>query len=182
MADALAPMTWAERTIFKLKMLAFALAVGCPIGLVLIARDTLHEIDSNQWPSVEGQVQNVMAMPTPAKVNEPIEYFGRALYSYAVDGQNYTSYLTDLSSGTKRSSQIEALADVSQYAPGTKIAVFYNPANPVEAVLQTGVPSNHLIVLIGLCIGFVGGVIGSFFIVRGWRHKRSQKRTVTENS
>jgi hypothetical protein len=175
-ADEYKEWTWAQRTAIKLKMFAFFLAVGCPVGLILMATETQHEDASTSWPSVQGTVLNVYAKQYFEK-NGPVRYYGRAQYGYTVDGHDYTSDQTNLSSGLKRSDETTALQDVIQYQRGTTVPVFYNPADPSEAILETGIPSNHLIVLVGLCVGFVVGVVGSFFVIRSWRRNRSERAT-----
>lgn len=174
MADDYEPWTWAEKTGFKLKMFAFFLAIGCPVGLVFMASETRHEIESTRWPSVQGTVLDLVAKQYLEK-NEPVRYYGRAIYRYTVEGHEYTSDQTNLGAGLKHSDQMSALTDVMQYRPGMTVPVFYNPADPAEAVIETGIPSNHLIVLIGLCVGFIVGVVGSFFVVRNWRQARAQR-------
>jgi hypothetical protein len=114
-----------------------------------------------------GEVQGTHVKVSSDRDNKNL-YYGRVAYRYLVEGKEYTSDLTDLGPGTKRSRQEEARADVAEFTPGMKVAVYYDPGEPSVAVIRTGMPTIRLLLLVGLAIGTIIGAFVSFFTVRGW--------------
>jgi hypothetical protein len=95
------------------------------------------------------------------------------MYTYVVDGQEFTTDLTDLGPGTKRIDRATALEDVSEYGPGMKVTVYYDPDDPSVGVIEKGIPGVHLVLLVILCVGTVTCTITSFFTIRAWTWGRS---------
>ena len=163
-------MSWAQNTKFRLQVTCIALAVMCPVGLILMAGSLRRQHASSSWPTVEGVVLNTVIKPWTDSDGDPT-YFGRAEYSYAVDGKPYTSDLTDLGPGAKRKTQSEAHADVAQYRQGKKVTVYYDPADPQTGILEPGVPSHHMILMSIMLVGMIACPIPSVLIIRGWLSK-----------
>lgn len=161
-------MSWASDTKFRLQVFAIGLTILCPIGLIWQAAETRRQIASGSWPSVPGVVQETTAKAWLDSDRKRTLFYGRAVYRYAVDGKDYTSDLTDLGPGTKRDTPEEALADVGEYRPGMNVTVYYDPDDPSVGVIEKGVPTIHLVLLVALCLGAVIGAVVSFFTVRGW--------------
>jgi hypothetical protein len=161
-------MSWAEETKLRLQVFALGMLLVCPVGLYWLVPDLLRQLASNQWPQTEGQVKELIAKPwwdEKAKINK---YYGRVVYSYTVDGKQYTSDLTELGPGTKRVDRQTALMDVEEYHPGQRLAVYYDPDNPQQAVIEKGASTVHLVLLVVLSVGAVASAISSFFTIRGW--------------
>ena len=158
-------MSWAADTKFRFQVFAIFLTFMCPALLIWQAAETWRQISSTNWPSVSGEVQRVNAKAWLDSDNNT-KYYGRVTYHYLVDGKEYTTDLTDLGPGAKRSLPGEALADVGQFRPGMNVTVYYDPADPGVGVIEKGIPTVHLALLIGLGIGTVVGVIVSCFTVR----------------
>jgi hypothetical protein len=166
-------MNWTD-TKLRLQFAALFLTVLCPGLLIYQASQTRRQLASTGWPSVPGEVQGIIAKTWSDRDNH-IKYYGRVIYRYAVNGKEYTSDLTDLGPGSKRASREDALADVSRFQPGMAVTVYYDPDDPSVGIIEKGIPTMHLVLLIGLIVGTVVGVVVSFFTVRGWIRSRRQK-------
>lgn len=160
-------MSWGEKFKARLKFFAIAMAVMCPGFLIWMAPQTKRQVDSYNWPAVSGVVESITAKTSQNDKKETL-YFGRVVYQYTVDGHGYTSDLTDLGPGSKRANERDALADVIKYRAGREVKVYYDPNDPSVAVIENGIPQNHLILIVILIIGAVVSLIASFFIVRSW--------------
>jgi Protein of unknown function (DUF3592) len=160
-------MTWAEATLERLKFFTVGLVFLCPGFLIWMAPNAKRQYDSNSWPEVPGIV--VATLPKPWVDSDKVTmYFGRVVYRYSVDGKEYTTDLTDLGPGAKRSTHQQALADVSSYRAGKEVRVFYDPADPSIGILEPGIPSVHQGLIVGLLVGSLIGIVGSIFIVPAW--------------
>lgn len=151
----------------RLQFFTVGMAVMCPGFLIWEASTIYQQIASRNWPDVPGTVISTVAKPWLDSKNKT-KFFGRVVYQYTVADQQYESDLTDLGPGEKREDAQAALKDVNHYRPGEAVRVYYNPADPSVAVLETGIPTIHLILLIGLSVGSVVGVVGSVFVLRSW--------------
>jgi hypothetical protein len=167
-------MSWAAETKLRLQFFAIFLTVLCPALLVWQAAETRRQIASLSWPSVTGEVQGVRAKPWVDQDGHT-KYYGRVVYHYLVEGKEYTTDLTDLGPGAKRASRDAALADVDPFRPGMSVTVYYDPADPGTGVIEKGIPTPHLVLLIGLGIGTIVGAVVGFFTVRGWVRGLRQK-------
>lgn len=65
-------------------------------------------------------------------------YSAQVQYIYQVNGTTYTGNRIR-HGGMSSSDSSQAHADVARYTPGSAVTVRYNPANPTDAVLETGV-------------------------------------------
>ena len=161
-------MSWMQMFRFRLQVFSLIAAIGCPIGLAIMAGQLSQQLASNSWPSVSGRIDGVVARTWWDKKNHRMKYFGRAVYSYVIDGQSYKSDLTDLGPGIKRLEPNAALYDVRKYREGMRVDVYYDPKNPSTAVISPGIPATYQLLLVVLVVGTIGGVIGSYFTLRAW--------------
>jgi hypothetical protein len=175
-------MDWGERIRIQLQVFAVALAAICPAVLISMAPTAKRQFDSSNWPKVSGTILGVIPKTSMTDKGK-VEYFGRAMYRYNVNGQDFTSDLTDLGPGAKQSDIQTALADVSQYHVGDTVDVYYDPNEPSIGILSTGIPPIHFYLLIGLAIGSVIGIIGLFFTIPPLiRFLRSSLRTKNQGT
>jgi hypothetical protein len=82
----------------------------------------------NNWPWVRGrildsQVDSSSGQPAP-----------QVTYEYVVNGATYQSQT--IRYGKRLILPHEVPAVVERFRPGTEVMVYYNPANPAEAILQ----------------------------------------------
>jgi Protein of unknown function (DUF3592) len=85
-----------------------------------------------------------------------------------VKGKAYSSDLTDFAPGWKQADQETAIADVSQYQPGQKVTVYYDPDDPTVGVLERGIPAYYQGLYVILVVASFVFLIGSVFAVRSW--------------
>ena len=170
-------MGWAQDTKFRFQIFALIAMFGCPGFLIWMAADTKRQIASTSWPSVQGQIFNVVAKTWWSEDSNTTKYYGRAVYRYTVDGKEYTCDLTDLGPGTKRADRNTALADVSRFQPGMEVLVYYDPEDPSVGIIEKGIPTIHLVLLIVLTVGTIVCTIASFFTIRGWIKGKNQNGT-----
>lgn len=173
-------MSWAQNTKFRFQVFALMMMFVAPGFLISMAGETKRQMESAKWPSVPGEVQELVAKNWWDDESKTTKYFGRVSYRYTVDGTEYTSDLTDLGPGLKRADQNAAMADVSQYQPGMKVTVYYDPADPSIAIIENGIPSIHLTLIIGLIAATIVCSVISFFSVRGWLKGKNQSETETQ--
>ena len=95
---------------------------------------------SESWPSTEGEIAHSATLyqtDTTATSNGVATYKADIAYRYKVNGANYSSSkvaLLDLAS----SSSGRAQNIVQRYPDKSKVQVYYNPADPSEAILEPG--------------------------------------------
>ena len=94
---------------------------------------------SESWPATEGEIAHSATLyqtNTTATSNGVATYKADIAYRYKVDGANYSSSkvaLLDLASNSARAQSI-----VQRYPDKAKVQVYYNPADPSEAILEPG--------------------------------------------
>jgi hypothetical protein len=157
----------------KLRFLIFAVIMAgfCPVFLISMFGETRIALSSSSWPSSLGVITDVVAKPWTDSDGRQ-KWFGRTVYSYAVDGKDYTSDLTDFSPGEKRSDMAEALADVRQFHPGLKVDVYYNPADPSVAVISRGLPAGRAVLLIAVAAVGLVSIVFTILTARSWLRSR----------
>lgn len=167
-------MNWGEATKMRLQFFAIGMSFVCPGFLIWMAPDALQEVASYSWPEVTGEVRTVDARPEFDSETRDTRYVGLVDFTYQVDGKQLTSQAVDLSTGIKRDSREEALADVAEYSPGQSVKVAYNPQRPETGILKRGIPGHHLLVLVIAGAGTIVFPIVSIFIIRNWMAARTQ--------
>ena len=158
-----------------LQFIAIFAAVACPVLFVWVAANAHRQFASYRWPSVTGDVLGTETKNYIDSQNNVL-YCGRVSYRYVVQGKGYTSDLTDLGPGTKRSTVAESLADVSGFQRGAKVEVFYDPSDPGIGVLEKGISAVEQLILLVLATGSVIGSFVAFFTLRSWLRTRRQAR------
>ena len=122
------------------------------------------------WPSVSGQVtsSSVTLETTQADSDSRLEstYYPSVSYDYRVDGQALKGSRVGVGGavGTARKEDAEAVA--KRYAVGSKVDVYYDPANPEYAVLVRG--ANMIMVWVIAGCGAVALVLGAAVAIY-WR-------------
>ena len=119
---------------------------------------------SESWPSTEGEIAHSAILyqtDTTATSNGVATYKADVAYRYKVNGANYSSSkvaLLDLASSSGRGQQ----SIVQRYPDKSKVDVYYNPADPSEAILEPGsVGGINFLYL----IGGIFATAGVFFLV-----------------
>ena len=130
-------------------------AAGFVLGGLLFATlgyfHAREAIQSNDWPSVAGQIISKKIDVTHNRDSDghrTTSYEPKVIYEFRVDEQIYQAErmqigLTSYNTRAKASDAIDRLTD------GDKCTVFYNPENPEVSTLEVGFQLHH-----GMFIGF----------------------------
>ncbi|MEZ5545886.1 MAG: DUF3592 domain-containing protein [Lysobacteraceae bacterium] len=152
--------------LFKLSLCAFLL-IGLALatfGVYFIAEG----YEAKRWPQTTGTIVSVAVRTDTAGYNKGVtraqrersyRYYPSILYRWNVDGRTYTGSRYRLgTTHEKYGAREEAVAAASAYRNGAAIDVFYDPANPDQAVLVNA-PSGGVFVPLplGLLIAAIGG-------------------------
>jgi Protein of unknown function (DUF3592) len=117
---------------FGLAIAAFFFVVGGPISGYFLTRIFMEAKASASWPTVNGVV-------TKARVGKTAvgRYFADVGYTYRVGDQEFTGSRIRPSDGEYniRDGAVQAIHGLPV---GKRIAVFYNPSDPRQAVIRSG--------------------------------------------
>ena len=111
-------------------MIVVVAVVGLAVifGAILWFQSAKKKVTA-QWPSTSGRVLSAqLYRPSSSgdiSENEPI-----VSYEYAVDGRTYQCRRIKYGLTPK------AAPALAKYKVGSQVAVFYNPANPADAILE----------------------------------------------
>lgn len=131
-----------------------------------------HSQQGTKWPTVEGQILESRVEQTGGRYRRRGgryrgEFTPIVRYSYQVNGGVYEG--SKLTSTDSSGSKVTMERKLMEYGVGTKVPVYYNPADPSDSLLEPGEQSNDLIRLItGLLMTAVGAVfaVGAFLGLR----------------
>ncbi len=119
---------------------------------------------SESWPSTEGEIAHsaTLYQTDSTATNNGVPTFKADIaYRYKVKGANYASSkvaLLDLAT----SSSGRAQTIVQRYPDKSKVQVYYNPADPSDAILQPGSAGGINVLYL---IGGIFAAAGVFFLV-----------------
>ncbi len=140
------------------------LALGIPMFLFGIYFALLAD-ESADWPKVEGVVASatVRTHTSVGRMNRPFTdsdntYYPEFGYTYSVGGKSYSSSRFSLGeSAQDYSDRQDAEKAASEHPAGSKVEVFYDPADPSSAVLRPGLSTGSWVpLLLGLFFGGSG--------------------------
>ncbi|WP_242588305.1 DUF3592 domain-containing protein [Corallococcus macrosporus] len=132
---------------------------------VLACADMVRQVKASSWPTVQGTITRSEVETVRSK---GIKYEPKLAYTYSVDGQSYEG--SKYRFATFRSSDSGYADDVVARAPlGASVPVYYRPGQPLEALLQPGLGSLELFLLMMLMpFNLVAFWLGTM-VVRGWK-------------
>ncbi len=130
---------------------------------------------SNDWEQTLGKVLFSMVETrrgSSGGSGTSTSYYPKIVYEYRVMGQVYHGDRFNLGE-VGLGSYKRVAATVAEYPVGKQIEVYYNPTNPVEAVLQRKAPaSNLLIVMVIIILASLGCtvamIVGGFGLMNQW--------------
>jgi hypothetical protein len=134
-------------------------------GVLYLTEATVRQHDSESFPHVTGIVESSHVTTTHTSKGGT-RYHVHISYHYSVDGVNYISYRYRYDGHPTDGESANAI--VNSHQSGTVVEVYYNPQNPRDTVLSTGV--DRLDVSMPL---FVGGV--GFFMLSALRNPLRQQ-------
>ncbi|MDD5393582.1 MAG: DUF3592 domain-containing protein [Thiothrix sp.] len=121
--------------------------VGLPFVLLgvlfifLAKRNAKRAEESLTWPSVRGTITSSMLASFDSD-DSPTTYQPKVEYEYTVANQPYTG--KRIAFGVAGSgNEAAARKVVVQYAIGSAVEVFYNPAKPSDAVLERSAAASN---------------------------------------
>ncbi|REJ86770.1 MAG: DUF3592 domain-containing protein [Planctomycetota bacterium] len=91
---------------------------------------------SQNWPVASGAVTD--SRVTTSQSDESTLYRAEVLYSYEVDGREYSSDVVWFGGNSSTSRRSGPAETVARYPVGAEVKVHYNPADPAVAVLEPG--------------------------------------------
>jgi hypothetical protein len=137
---------WVDRLLFGFLIL-WSLFTIIEDGLT--AWDIFRQLKSRDYPHVMGVITK----------NETIchdydNYEVKIAYSYQVDSQNYTGdryiYNAALFGKTTDGSQWKAEELERALPVGKQVPIYYDPTNPADSVIKTGILKDHVSLFAGL--------------------------------
>jgi hypothetical protein len=114
--------------------------------------------DTLSWPSALGEVTHADVHSHHHK--KRTSYEAEVEYSYTVNGMQYIS--KKIAVMTANSNYGNAQAVVAKYPRQSRVTVYYDPANPADAVLEPGL-SSGIYVVFGVSVLFA--LFGVFFLI-----------------
>ncbi|MFY2559783.1 DUF3592 domain-containing protein [Corallococcus terminator] len=107
----------------------------------------VRQTQAASWPSVQGTITR--SEVESVRSNKSTTYGLKVAYDYSVDGQRHEGTRHRYASGR---SGVRAYSEelVARYPLGASVPVYYRPGQPSEAVLQVGLDSTELFVLMGM--------------------------------
>jgi hypothetical protein len=107
---------------------------------------------SMEWPYVPGRIISASVREDRTQGDQETadttSYYPVVEYEYIVEQQLYRgNRLSFVDKG--QSSRQKALAQVQVFQPGSPVWVFYNPAKPIDCVLERTAHSNNFVLILG---------------------------------
>jgi hypothetical protein len=119
-------------------------------ALSVYARERKKATETKTWPSVTGKV-------VEAEVSEDVQvdsegdrrrvFAPHVVYEYEVNGTPYRGDRIRAGIRSFIGSRRKVEQELALYPVGSPVRVYYNPANPAEAVLQPGTSSKAALVI-----------------------------------
>jgi hypothetical protein len=109
---------------------------------------------SRNWPTTEATVisTEVEEKHKYDEDGESVYYYPRVHYDYRVGGQVYQGFKYKLLEASM--SKRKAIEFISNFIPGDKLTVYYDPEKPTESVMQPG-EQKYLYVFLVIGIGVI---------------------------
>ncbi|MEI5639966.1 MULTISPECIES: DUF3592 domain-containing protein [unclassified Pseudoalteromonas] len=123
--------------------------IGASLWSMYLVSLIIEGMETREWPEVTGTVISSKGQ----RIDHNKErYILEIEYEYAVDGKSYSSQRVSSSKKMLTLSEKDEL--LKQYKPQSKVSVYYDPANPRDAYLISGLDKGVLILFLA-CIGLV---------------------------
>ena len=97
-------------------------------------------VEAKRWPITNGTV-------TSSNVAGAIKYYPSLTYTYMVDSIVYSSNsISNINFSTKNRGTVEEL--LKKYPLGSEIKVYYNSSEPSKALLEPGIKTGNIFLLV----------------------------------
>ena len=160
-------MSYAFGPILRILCGGFTFLAFGGIGVFVIykAYRTRQQADASQgWPAVRGEL-------TDARVDRSTDsdggasYIPRLRYTYQVSGTTFTGDKITFGFHQSYGSEAKAQAVLQRYPVGSNAMVYYNPANPGEAVLERAAGGFGVSLVIGIVFLLIATCIVLLFLL-----------------
>ncbi|HKZ43467.1 MAG TPA: DUF3592 domain-containing protein [Anaerolineales bacterium] len=142
----------------------FLLTLGLGLYLVISNIKSRQKAEASQnWPSVPGTITTAEVKKSISHDddnNETINYYPYVEFTYQVAGQQFSAKRLSFGAQVAQRSPAPAQSTLQKYPVGGQVAVYYDPQNPSDAVLErqvggfkTGMIIGVICLVISLCIG-----------------------------
>jgi len=154
----------------------FVLAFG-GVGVFLIYRTRKNKQQADAslgWPSTPGQILAAdvqHGVSTDSDGDRRDSYSPRVRYSYHANNADYTGDKLGFGFVTGYGSESKARAALMKYPIGGQVTVYYDPADPGNAVLERkagGSTAGLILGIVFLAVAFCLGCPGLIAILLGW--------------
>jgi hypothetical protein len=142
---------------FALVALPFLIIAVVFLGIILRARGKVRA--SKSWSSTTARIQasDVETRRSRSGSGYSTSHYPVVIYEYVVNGQRFQSrrvrFGSEIGYGFRRMAENIA----AKYPNGSLVSVFYDPANPTEAVLEQSAGGSNM--LFGIIIVVILGVL-----------------------
>jgi len=142
----------------------FLLTIGLGLYLVISNIKARKKADASQnWPSVPGTITTAEVKKSISHDddnNEIINYYPFVEYTYQVAGRQFSAKRLSFGALVAPKNPAVVQEKLQKYPVGGQVAVFYDPQNPSDAVLERqaggfkmGMIIGIICLVISLCIG-----------------------------
>jgi len=133
-------------------------------SLVWSAWITYLAVMSRQWPQVEGTI--VVSDLQRSKDSEGgYSYRPEVTYQYTVGGKEFVGSRTRFGVWLATSWSAPSLRVLQQYKMGSRVPVHYDPNDPEESILETGINGT---VFVGIALATTVLIFGVFWLQSKW--------------
>ncbi len=149
-----------EQPLSKSGIVLIILAGLAGLFLTIFAtRNSINAIKTKSWPTIGGTVIS-------SEVQRSSRYVPRIVYSYTVNGREFTSDKIRLTNFSQYKKKEDAARIAGAYPVDAKVTVYYNPVNAEEAILEPGIRGEHIFMfLLGLVI-FIAPLLGLVYSLK----------------
>lgn len=131
--------------------------------LVKNFRERKKSAASQNWPTTQGQVTATKVVENTNIDSDgytSVTYTPMVTYRYQVAGQEYTSDKVTFGFRKGSSSRAKARQALVNYSGDAQVTVYYDPSDPVEAVLDREVGGSTLSLVLGIAFLLIGLCLG----------------------
>jgi hypothetical protein len=157
-------------------IVGLVILAGGLLGLVPLGLEWSSADSSSGWPSAKGVVTSSSLSSTKhLGAGSSENWTVHVTYSFKVGGKSRIGSAIHKGGFPSYDSKAEARAVLSRYGDGTAVTVFYDPADPSDAVLEPGVSAATSSLAVGaLLVGLVVA-LGVTVVSQSVRRIRAQR-------
>lgn len=132
-----------------------AFAAGSVFMILSYFKNKKKAAASLSWSTAPGTIlESSVREASGSDFDGPATYTVKLSYSYQVMGQTYQG--KNIHIGARSTvPHSKAQATASQYPAGSAVTVYYDPANPADAVLERAAPANTVVLILGIIFLFI---------------------------